>query len=209
MSVRFASLLFVLFAAFVPQAFAQEVISFHGCTDAKGQPVVSVADPAAPLVAGSGEDAGRPAIRYNPTLLPELPQAVRLFFFAHECARHNLGLPLTRTLSAEEAQRADCWGLDSLTRSGLLRGEAAVAALQADLRFTPEQWAVLPGPQRAFDLPACRARTGNRLRLDVAPTAEQDNWNTCVRVCGETLRACRGAACNKDYDSCVARCGGN
>lgn len=196
----------VLLVVSAPQAHAQDSISFHGCTDARGRAVISVADPAAPVVAGTHVEAGRQVIRYNPGLLPELSQAANLFFYAHECARHNLGLPLDRPLSPEQAQRADCWGLDSLQRSGLLRGEADLAALQAELNFTPEQWAVLPGPPRALDLPACQARLSARPRL-AAPPAGQDTWNTCARVCADALFVCRGGGCDETYGRCIAGCG--
>ncbi len=196
----------VLLVVFAPPAFSQETISYHGCTDARGRAVLSVADPASPVVAGTHVEAGRRVIRYNPALMPELSQTARLFFYAHECARHNLALPLDRPLSAEEAQRADCWGLDSLLRSGLLRSAADLAALQAELRFTPEQWALLPGLPREFDLPACQARIAAHPRL-AAPPAGQDAWNACVRVCGDALFACRGAGCDDEYGRCIARCG--
>jgi len=207
MSVVLRRYVLVLWAvSFAPPVGAQETISYHGCTDARGRPVLSVADPASPVVAGTHVEAGRQVIRYNPQLLPELSPAARLFFFAHECARHNLALPLDRPLTVAQAQRADCWGLESLLRAGLINGSAEVAALQAALRLTPEQWARLPGPPRDFDLPACLARSAARLRL-AAPLPAQHAWNACVRACGDTLFACRATDCDDHYQSCVAGCG--
>ncbi len=200
------ALLFVLLWS--PYALAQLETSYHGCTDAAGRPVVSGADPAAAAVVGTAFEAGRPSIRYNRDVLPRLPHGVRLFFYAHECARHNLGLPLDRPLDLAQAQRADCWGLESLMRSGLLSAPGELAALQEALRFTAEEWTLLPGPPRAFDLPSCQRRSAARPSL-ARPPAGQDAWNSCVRVCGERLRACRGPACGETYERCVAQCNGN
>lgn len=199
----------VLFALLcLRPALAQTVeISYHGCTDRGGTQVVSVADPAAPVLVSTHFEAGRQYIRYNPQLLPRLQENTRLFLYAHECARHNLGLALDRALTPDEAQRADCWGLESLLRSGLLKDAGALAALQDDLQFTTDEWLRLPGPPRAFDLPACQRSIASRPSL-VHPPAGQDDWNTCVRRCGETLRACRTATCNADYERCVATCNG-
>ncbi|WP_146161687.1 hypothetical protein [Pseudothauera lacus] len=183
---------------------AQVEISYHGCTDAHGAPVATLLDPALDVVVASRVDAAAARIVYNPEVLPQLGEQVRMFFYAQTCARHNLGLPLLDTLSAEQAARADCAALESLLRSGLVQ-PAGVAALQAALQFSAAEWLVLPGPPRDFDLAACQRRIASRPSLS-APPAGQEAWNACVRVCGEVLRACRGSACAADYERCVARC---
>ena len=87
------ALLAVLFAAIsmlrASGAVAQDV-TYHGCVDAQGQSVESVADPSLSGVALAGVESGRPVIRHNAAVLPQLTAQARLFFFAHECARHAL-----------------------------------------------------------------------------------------------------------------------
>lgn len=190
--------LFVMLSGGASTAFGAP--SYHGCVDAAGRPVVSAADPFATAVARSAFEAGRPAILYNPGLLPRLSDSARLFFYAHECARHHLGLPLERRLTVEEARRADCHGLDGLLRSGLL-GADALVVLQAELRFDAGEWGVLPGPPRGFDLLGCR-----RASVLVVPPGGREQWNACARVCADTLRWCRGPDCEAAYDRCAALC---
>lgn len=184
---------------------AEEVVTYHGCTDAAGAPVVSLEDPNLPAVVGSGVEAGRPVIRYNPEALPRLSPEARLFFYAHECARLNLGLPAGGKRELGSARRADCRGLDAMRRSGLIDGDAAVARLQAELDFSAEQWRLLPGPPRRFELAACR-------QPGLPATPPRPAWNACVRRCADSLRACnhaggvQGAACRADYERCTSLC---
>jgi hypothetical protein len=167
--------------------------------------VASILDTTLADVVASRSEGGRPVIRYNPAVLPRLRPASRLFLYAHECARLNLGLPTAGERSLASARRADCWALASLARSGLVKGAAEVAAIQADLAFTAEEWLRLPGPPRRFDLAACRAP---------APAAlceRGPQWDACVRQCAAPLLGCeRGgpaaAACGAAYERCTAAC---
>ena len=186
-------------------AIAQEQTSYHGCTDADGRAVAAVSDPALERVIES-RPGGAPEIRYNEALLPRLTAESRLFLFAHECARHNLGLSVGAPRTEADARRADCHGLESLLRSGLLDA-ARVDALERELKFSAEEWVYIPGPPRNIALRACAAENAAQ-HLLLRPTAAQPEWNACVRGCGERLRACapHSAACNDAYERCVALC---
>ncbi|AYH42237.1 hypothetical protein CDA09_02350 [Azoarcus sp. DN11] len=184
---------------------AQEQTLYFGCTDAEGRSVAAVSDPSLERVVASR--AGRtPEIRYNEAILPRLTPESRLFLFAHECARHNLGLPLAGARSEADARRADCHGLESLRRSGLLDA-ARIDALERDLQFSADEWERIPGPSRTFALRACAAQAAARGIL-TRTTPAQPEWNACVRGCGERLRACapRAAACDDAYERCAALC---
>ncbi|NMG30257.1 hypothetical protein [Aromatoleum evansii] len=186
-------------------AFAQEHTSYHGCTDAAGRAVAAVSDPALEGVVVSRSGAA-PEIRYNETLLPRLTPESRLFLFAHECARHNLSQAVDGARTEADVRRADCHGLESLLRSGLLDA-ARIDALERELQFSTDEWALIPGPPRTFALRSCTAEGAAR-RLLTRPTPAQPEWNACVRGCGERLRACapRNAACDDAYERCVALC---
>lgn len=185
---------------------AQVQTTYHGCTDADGNPVAALADPGLERVLETRIEGGRAVIRYNEAALPRLLPESRLFLFAQECARHHLGLPLGDAADAQSAQRADCAGLDTLRRSGLVVDEQ-VGALARDLRLTADEWQKVPGPVREFRLEACPARSAERHALD-HPSASQPDWNACVRGCGERRRACNptSEACDEGYDRCVSMC---
>ncbi|WP_018991887.1 hypothetical protein [Aromatoleum toluclasticum] len=186
-------------------AFAQEHTSYHGCTDAAGRAVAAVSDPALDQVVASLSGAA-PAIRYNEALLPRLTPESRLFLFAHECARHNLGLPLDGKRTEGDARRADCHGLESLLRSGLLE-EARIDALERELQFSAEEWERVPGPPRTFALRTCAAQSAVE-HLLTRPARAKPEWNACVRGCGARLWACapHNVACEDAYDRCVSLC---
>jgi hypothetical protein len=183
---------------------AGDVATFDSCTDVAGRTIAAEIDYAQTHLVRTTLDAGQPAIRYNPALLPGLTPNARQFFYAHECARHSLGdagkadLPLTRV------RQADCVALATLLTSGLLKRDQ-VAALQGQLNYSAAEWEALPGPPRGFDLAACR--TGGVLRLPAAtsPSARQAEWNAAMRACADRLwtcqKGCRGEACVSD---CVA-----
>lgn len=186
-------------------AHAQERTSYHGCTDADGRTVAAVSDPALDRVVAS-RPGGAPELHYNEAVLPRLTAESRLFLFAHECARHNLGLPVDGARTAADARRADCHGLDSLLRSGLLDA-ARIDALERDLQFSADEWERIPGPPRTFALRACTADSAAKGLL-TRPTPAQPEWNACVRGCGERLRACapHSVACDDAYERCVTLC---
>lgn len=191
---------------FAASASAQVQTSYHGCVGANGEPVAALADPLLERVVETRVEGGREVIRYNESVLPRLRSETRLFLFAQECARHNLGLPFGEAADPEQAQRADCEGLATLRRSGLIAA-GGVDALARDLQFSPDEWTRLPGPVRMFRLEACPDGGAERHALD-KPSAGQPDWNACVRGCGERRRECgpTSAACDEAYDRCVSLC---
>jgi hypothetical protein len=193
-------LVFTLIAAAVLPALAgAQDLTFRGCTDAAGRAVESRFDEAAPQLVSTVREKGRAVIVYNPRALPDISDAARAFLYAHECARHNLGLA-REARSPENARAADCWGLSTLQRSGLLRESGDVIALQSELVFTPAQWQRIPGPARGFELSQCPQRAMRMAPSDPA-------WNQCVHACGDRLFRCgRSGACLAEYDRCEAGC---
>lgn len=81
---------------------AQAQITFDGCVDRAGGAVHAVLDTALVSAFETRVESGHPVIRYNPDALPRMQPPTRLFFFAHECARINLGFaPLAARMLAE------------------------------------------------------------------------------------------------------------
>jgi hypothetical protein len=188
-------------------AAAAEPLIFDSCLDAQGGTVTAVADSEQAMLVRSDSRQGRPAIRYNPDVLPWLGSASRLFFYAHQCAR--LGLPAGDAESAAEiARQADCLGLGALLGGKLLQRED-VPALQAALTFSDAEWAVLPGPQRSFDLASCRVSAGGVLQLPLArqPSVRQAAWNNCIHACGDRLWNCQKRCSHTDCASCLSAFG--
>lgn len=188
---------------------------FESCVDARGRLLKAVSDPQLPVLVRATGAAGDSSLRYNPDLLPRLSQGARFFLYAQECAR--VGLTDTgAALAAERARRADCKAVDALLASGAVTRKE-LPALQVELSFTAEEWGLLTGPQRTFELGSCPRRRGNVLAIPrAAPTAQQAGWNDCVRACGDRLWACqkRGCAgadcpsCQGAYESCQVACAG-
>jgi len=204
----------VLLLGLAAGALRAETVELVSCTDAGGRVVQGLPDPSLNVLVRAGQDGGRRVIRYNTDVLPELSALARQFFFAQECARVALGLAPGVDPPPARARQADCIGAATLRTSGALDETAALRALQAELVFSEDQWAQLPGPRRAFDLAACPARTGIALPLPSAPSEQQVAWNACIRQCGDRLLhcqgGCRGAACGDAclaaYDRCEAAC---
>jgi hypothetical protein len=205
-----ALLLFLLHAA-----GASETNTFESCSDTAGRSVAVVPDENLPKLVASDHEAQAPTIRYNPNQLPRLKPATRLFFFAHECARHAMGDADKPSLSVARAREADCLGLATLLDSGLLKREN-LAELQADLSFSESEWMLLPGLPRSFDLAACSVPGVLRLPPATLPSDRQSAWNGCVRACADRLwncqKKCRGqdcaAACLETHGQCESACGG-
>ncbi|QID19334.1 hypothetical protein G3580_17960 [Nitrogeniibacter mangrovi] len=189
----------VCLVALMPSLAAAQDLTFRGCTDAAGRPVPSRVDENLPEVVTTVMEHGRSVILYNPRALPAISDAARAFMYAHECARHNLGLA-GQARTEDTAREADCWGLTTLQRSGLLGAPDDVAKLQSELVFSPAQWQQLPGPRRGFELSQCPARP-----MHMAPS--NPGWDQCVHACGDTLFRCgRSDACVSAYDRCEAGC---
>ncbi|WP_227816028.1 hypothetical protein [Nitrogeniibacter aestuarii] len=194
-------LVFALLACLLmPSLAGAQDLTFRGCTDASGRAVPSRVDESLPEVVTTVVEQGRFTLLYNPRALPGISDPARAFLYAHECARHNLGLA-REARTVENAKQADCWGLSTLQRSGLLRGEGDVAALQSELVFTPDQWQRIPGPNRGFELASCS--------LQAKPAfSPEPGWDMCVHKCGDRLFHCgQSQSCLNTYDACVAGCG--
>jgi len=213
--IRTLCMLAALVLAGAAPASAQVRLVFDGCVDAAGQPVPSIADPTLERGFVTRVEHGRAVIRYNTAVPAGLPDHVRLFFYAHECARLELGLAPDVPRTVGDAWRADCRALDAIVASGLM-APRYVARLQDDLVLTDAEWDALPGPQREIDLPACaRVPAPRGVGLPPRPTPAREDWNACVHRCGDTLLQCQRRTCNRldcpdclpANEACVAACG--
>lgn len=184
---------------------AESTTTFESCTDTSGRTLPVQEDSSLPTLVATIRNKAGASIHYNPSVLPRLKPATRLFFFAHECARNSLGDSGRAAMSVEWSQRADCLGLSTLLDGGLLKREE-LADLQADLSFSEAEWALLPGLPRTFDLGACHSRGVVKLPAATPPSAGQVAWDKCVRGCAGPLLSC-GDRCMDTYRQCVAGCG--
>ena len=170
----------------------------ESCTDSRGRVITVEADYAQEELVRSVSGQ----IRHNPRVLPHLPDAARLFFVAHACAR--VAAPDT----AAHIHRADCTAYRMLEASGQLQ-QIGMNGLVRELVFTSDEWKLLPGPARSFDFSDCMTR-GNVLHLPLAtpPSAAQAHWNACTHACGDRLWHCgNNDACLNAYDVCLKGCG--
>ena len=184
--------------------------SFAGCLDAQGHPVASRADATLQVLVATSLEGDQRVILYNPSLLPQLLPETRAFLFAHECGRTYLKQPLgART--TEQVRQADCWAVDTLLRSRLLKDSEGVSAIESDLSMLDAQRAQLSAHEHAYALTSCPATkagtrgTGNVLQLD-GKTASPA-WNVCTQRCGAVLYQCgRSDSCTASFDRCVTGC---
>jgi hypothetical protein len=208
----------IALAALLPLGrIAAQNDTYEGCVDARGDAVASTRDDLLPAVALASIEGGKRTVRYNPAVLPRLTPRARFFFYAHECARHALDQPMGAARTLARAQRADCWALATLQRSGALdASELALQELASELNFSEAEWRSLPGPPRTFDLAACSTRGVLRLPNGAPPSDAQVSADRCVQICGDRLwqcqthcrdSACRGQ-CESTYDGCEAGCAG-
>lgn len=205
--MRALCLLSALLLGLAAGAARAELVELENCTDATGKVVPVERDPSFKMLVQSELQGGRRLIRYNPDALPNLSAAAKQFFFAHECAKVSLGAVPGTELTASRARNADCVGLATLRAAGLFKEPGTLAALQAELVFSEEEWSQLPGPHRAFDLMACPKQAAVVLPIPKSPSQDQLEWNTCVRQCGDRLLRCRGGDdCQRNYDRCEAAC---
>ncbi|MDQ8023707.1 MAG: hypothetical protein REI94_17845 [Moraxellaceae bacterium] len=192
--------------------------NFGGCTDGLGRAIPSQADPGLGPIVETRVDNGRTSLAYNPQRLPQLLPETRMFLFAHECARHQLNLPTSGVRALSDARRADCQALAILRRSGMLPSAAEVESIQTDLQFAVDDWNLLPGPPRDFQLASCqlppapaRSATPKKGNTVGVPTTLQRSpaYSQCVQSCGSRLYSCgNSAACLQTFDRCNAGCEG-
>ncbi len=193
------------------QAQQTPTLVFEGCADARGGPIPAVAEVGQAAFVETRQGSRGVELHYNADALPRRKDLTRAFLFAQACARHNLGMAPVG-LSVTDARKADCWGLSTLMRSQLVTDETGVAAIQADLDLSAEEWGRLPGPARVFDLGACY-REALRLPSSAPPSANQRDLNACLHACGDRLFHCQGGslsasgACMQQFESCEAACG--
>lgn len=198
----------------VGAASAQVRLVFDGCVDARGTAVRSQADPTLARAFETRVENGMPVIRYNAAVPAGLPDHVRLFFYAHECARLELGQEAAALRTVGDAWRADCRALDTILQSRLMSPQH-IARLQDDLMLTEAEWDAIPGPKREIDLPSCaRGEPLQRIHIPAQPSAARESWNACVHKCGDTLLQCQRRTCNSldcpvcmpANEACVAAC---
>ena len=197
-----ASTLFLILALLPAAALAAATTIFEGCSDTSGHTVAVRADDSMPRLVASSIEDGKPTIRYSQVVLPRLLPQTRLFFFAHECARHAMGEAGQLAHSVARSRDADCLGLATLLESGLIKRDE-LPAIQADLDFSEAEWAKLPGLPRSFDLAACPAQGVVRLPVQALPEHVRTPWNACVRGCADRLWQCQ-KKCNNE--SCIEGC---
>lgn len=194
---------------------AAQALHFESCGEAGGASIAGIVDDTLAAVARAGVEGGVAVVRYNPRALPALAPRARLFFFAHECARHVLGEPLDARRSAEAVRRADCWALAALQSAGRIGGPADVSRLAGELAVAEADWSRLGGPARDFRFETCRSGA-LRLPATAPPSPERRAADRCVHVCGDGLWRCQkrcpggscAAACQAAFDACEAGCGG-
>jgi hypothetical protein len=134
-------------------------VTYDGCVDARGIPVASVRNDGLGDVAMATLVNGQPVIVYNAIVLSWQQPQTRLFWYGHECGHHALGHGLGGYVIGRE-QQADCFGITSLVRLGLL-SDSDVSVVQQDLSRTGRgDWEHLPGPVRAINLRRCLAEAG-------------------------------------------------
>ncbi len=136
-------------------------ITFDGCVDAYGRPVFSSNyDALQDVAAANLAPNGSPIILYNRNVLMWMAPETRLFWYGHECGHHALGHLLGSGHPLSREQEADCFGIVTLVKEGLIDIDD-VPKVQADLaRLGPGDWTHLPGPQRAINLAACLEHGG-------------------------------------------------
>jgi hypothetical protein len=159
MSLRTVSLLLLAGCLAAVPAVAQP-LTFDGCVDYLGRPVASVPNDYLPDVARAFlAPNGQPVIEYNRHVLDGLSRQSRLFWYGHECGHHALGHNFGRSHPLHVEQEADCFGIVTLVREGLL-DLGDVRIVQRELARSPGDWTHLPGPQRSVNLEACLEDAG-------------------------------------------------
>ncbi len=94
---------------------------------------------------------GQPVIQINPNVVGSLPEYVRQFWYAHECAHHALHPSLNSEISA------DCYAIKAIRNIGIINHPQQIGGLLNYISHLPGsiQTGHLPGPARAQNLYAC------------------------------------------------------
>lgn len=164
------------------QAVQSPAITFDGCVDALGVPVVSVRDVTVDNVAVARRlPDGTPIIQYNPNVLATFRPETRLFWYAHECGHHVLGHPLGNNPLTREKE-ADCWAVRTLVEADMIDGADLRVIMRDISRLSGDGWIYLPGPQRAMLLEACGSEV------------DDDDGGDDAEVCAQVRVDCEHAA---------------
>lgn len=134
---------------------AHAQVVYEGCRDINGVPVGSIQAPHLNDIAMATIQGGMPIVFYNPLVLQRLPPVVHRFFYAHECAHHQLGHVVFGQIAMAAEQAADCWAAHAMKASGA--SEADFMVIGQAISTAQGDWTHLPGPQRAINLSACLA----------------------------------------------------
>ena len=143
---------FALFGAVHTCVSAQ--VTYEGCRDFRTAPVASVLDNSINDVAIARIEGGHAVIRYNTSVLAQMSEPTRRFFYVHECAHHALGHTVNAP-SLENERQADCWAITTMKeKMNLTINE--LRSIQQDIYVMGKgDWTHLPGPSRAIDIDQC------------------------------------------------------
>ncbi|AKE51136.1 hypothetical protein [Kangiella geojedonensis] len=122
------------------------------CKAFNGQPVPYYANPNLSNVGVAHMTRnGQRIIQINPNVVGPLPEYVRQFWYAHECAHHALHPAQNSEVAA------DCYAIKNLRNIGVIRFRNQVSGLLNYISTLPGsvQTGHLPGPARANNLYAC------------------------------------------------------
>lgn len=172
-------------------------ITYDGCVNRLGVPVISVASNHLQNVAMARETPYGPEILYNPNVLNSLQPVTRLFWYAHECAHHDLGHVLGNLILSREVD-ADCWAIRTLSSAGLI-SRPDLSVIQGDIFPLPgDGWLYLPGPERALLLEECFVDGQASLSQALLPPPPPPSF-----ICQAPMFWCRMATSGVVGTSCV------
>lgn len=122
------------------------------CSSFTGIPVPYIQDPTLNNVGVAHRmQNGQPIIVMNPNVVGPLPEFVRQFWYAHECAHHALHPRQNSEVNA------DCYAIKAIRNIGLISNRQQVGFLLDYISTLPGNVTTghLPGPARAQNLYAC------------------------------------------------------
>lgn len=124
------------------------------CSSFQGIPVPYIADPTLNNVGVAHRmQNGQPIIVINPNVVSPLPEYVRQFWYAHECAHHAFHPAYNSEMNA------DCYAIKAIRNIGIISNHHQVGVLLNYISTLPGNIMTghLPGPARAQNLYACFA----------------------------------------------------